>query len=149
MWELAAEWRELKFLKLKVLVGAGGYVKGAGVLEAWSLCGSWWLSEGSWSAWGLKFLWELAAEWRELECLRLKVHEGGAGCVKGAEVLEAHVHMGGSSWAMEMLSLRLKVYVGADGSVKGAGSYVAESLWWSWRLCAGSWRLCEQTKNRV
>ena len=50
---------------------------------------------------------------------------------------------------MEMLSLRLKVCVGADGSVKGAGGYVAKSLWWSCRLCAGSWRLCEQTKNRV
>ena len=36
--------------------------------------------------------WELAAEWRELECLRFKVHVGGAGYVKGAEVLEAHVH---------------------------------------------------------
>ena len=50
---------------------------------------------------------------------------------------------------MEMLSLRLEVYVGAEGSVKGAGGYVAKSLWWSWRLCAESWRLCEQTKNRV
>ena len=45
-------------------------------------------------------MWELAAVSRELECLMLKVHvEGAGGCVKGAGVLEAHVHMGGSGGA--------------------------------------------------
>ena len=45
MWELVAEVREPECLRLKVHVGAGGRVNGAGVLEARSLCRSW-LSDG-------------------------------------------------------------------------------------------------------
>ena len=124
MWELVAEWRELKFLKLKVLVGAGGYVKGAGMLEAWSLCGSWRLSEGSWSAWGLKFMWEVLAVWRELKYLRPMfiwevVAEQWRCWVWGLKFMWELMGV----WR-ELAAMWLKVCGGAGGYVQGAGGYV-------------------------
>ena len=59
---------------------------------------------------------------------------GAGGCVKGAGVL---------------VSKRLRVHLGAGGCVKGAGMFKDKNLCGSWWLCAGSWQLCEQTKNRV
>ena len=73
-----------------------------------SLCGNLWLCEGSWCACGLKFMWERAAEWRGMVCLR--VHMGAGGCVKGAVLFEAWSSFGSwrlceVSWCASDLSL--------------------------------------------
>ena len=90
----------------------------------WSLCGSWRLSEGSWSAWGLKFMWEVLAVWRELKYLRPMfiwevVAEQWRCWVWGLKFMWELMGV----WR-ELAAMWLKVCGGAGGYVQGAGGYV-------------------------